>query len=160
MADSRVLIIDEDEQRQSRLAAVLEFVECRPEPAPALAELAGDKTDRRQWMAIVVGQVARREDLEAFLAWLREDPLHPPLLMLPEHHGRAARERLGLDADSCWDIEYPARYVQISDLLSRASGQQIEDTFNRRHKPVGGPTGLCLRSVSYTHLTLPTIYPV
>ena len=141
MADSRVLIIDEDEQRQSRLAAVLEFVECRPEPAPALAELAGDKTDRRQWMAIVVGQVARREDLEAFLAWLREDPLHPPLLMLPEHHGRAARERLGLDADSCWDIEYPARYVQISDLLSRASGQQIEDTFNRRHKPVGGPTG-------------------
>lgn len=139
MTESRVLVIDADAKRLASMAAILQFIEYRPVCIGDAAEIHMADQRQREWLAVVIGDVADWDTLARFTHWLKQDPCHPPLLILQNHHGRAI-DRLGLDHSACLALEAPVRYSQLSELLRRAAMLRSE----RQQQPVssrGGPTG-------------------
>jgi sigma-54 dependent transcriptional regulator, flagellar regulatory protein len=139
MAESRVLVVDADAERAGRTAAVLSFTDCNPVLASDAAPLAAGGHEPRDWVAIVVGRIHDKAGWKRFLGWLRQDPLHPPLLLLPEHMGFDA-DRWGLPEDVAWPLDEPIRNPQLSEYLRRASLTRL-DSDRRSHCHRGGPTG-------------------
>ena len=131
MPESRILVIDSDDGRRERLAAVLEFVDFTPVTVADVAELDLKKGRQRDWAAIVLGQVASDTAWGQFQKWLVSDPLHPPLMLLPEHHYAGAR-KFSVAEDNCHLIEYPVQEAQLSEILHQISGRQLTEDADRR----------------------------
>ena len=140
MPESRILVIDSDDGRRERLAAVLEFVDFTPVTVADVAELDLKKGRQRDWAAIVLGQVASDTAWGQFQKWLVSDPLHPPLMLLPEHHYAGAR-KFSVAEDNCHLIEYPVQEAQLSEILHQISGRQLTEDADRRIQTSHGPSG-------------------
>lgn len=140
MPESRVLIIDSDEGRGEQMSAVLHFIDCNPVVIADAAEIDLKKHNPQDWVAVVIGQNSADKSWDQFIQWLGEDPLHPPLLLMPEHHGQGS-QRFGINDDYCWDVDFPARYAQLSEVLRRASVKRLDEDYSREAAQTSGPTG-------------------
>ena len=141
MAESKILVIDADEERGATIASILRFVDHEPQQIASPAQLALAERHPREWLAIVVGRVDDTAALESFAAWLKRDRYHPPLLVLSRYHEKLA-EQLGLDASACLPLEYPFKHTMLAELLKRAAllpGEQPEAP--RGPTAPQGPTG-------------------
>jgi len=137
MSESRVLVIEPDAARGESLRTVLEFIDFRATIVGAAAELDLAGRHPQDWLAVIIG-AAPDASLDAFVAWLRRDRRHPPLLVLQPHHD-AVLNRYGLDPSACLPVDVPVRYGPLSEHLKRASLLQMEaDAGNKRHC---GPSG-------------------
>ncbi|MDZ4349147.1 MAG: sigma-54 dependent transcriptional regulator [Xanthomonadaceae bacterium] len=139
MSESRILIIDEDARRAERLGTLIDFVDCTPVLVGGADEINLGKHRPTDWLAIVLGRFEDDLSWKAFLTWLRADPLHPPLLVLPEHHIDAA-SRFALGASQCWNLDYPVKQSQLLEYLQRASVKRMDDDACTE-TAAGGPTG-------------------
>lgn len=119
MAESRVLVIENDEQSAATLTSVLQFIDFSPVHVTSAAEIT--LVDRRpqDWLAIIVGEEKDPGALGKFIEWLKRDRHHPPLLVSPAKQ-EALCEQYGLDRSACFSLDHPVRYVQLNDLLRRA----------------------------------------
>jgi len=119
MAESRVLVIDGDEQSSSSLASILQFIDFIPVCVPSAAALKIADRRPQEWLAVIVGQEADPEAFGRFVEWLKRDRHHPPLLVSPLRQ-EAICEQYSLDRSACFGLEQPVRYAQLNDLLRRA----------------------------------------
>ncbi|MGY6519226.1 MAG: sigma-54 dependent transcriptional regulator [Lysobacteraceae bacterium] len=145
MSDSRVLVLDTDSVRAEHIGGLLAFLDATPRVICGADEIDLTRNTPAHWLAIVLGAVEPGPDFDAFLDWLRAEPLPPPLLLLPEQQADAPA-RLGVHEALCWPMDYPARHGQLTELLSRASLRQIEAA-EQEATPRGGPTGSCPATV-------------
>ena len=125
MAESRVLILDSDQDRVQVLRTLLQFIDYAPVVQERCGSLAGGGNKPGDWLAVIIGKVQDEGALNGFVDWLKRDQLHPPLLMLPEHHGNA-NVRFDLHESACLPLDYPVKYAQLNELLRRASLARME----------------------------------
>ena len=138
MAESRVLVIDGDEQSAATLTSVLQFIDFNPVRVNSAAELKLAERKPQDWLAVIVGTEPDPAALGRFVDWLKRDRHHPPLLVPPAKHD-AICEQYGLDRSACFALELPVRYAQLNDLLRRAGLVRMDqDAAVSRHI---GPTG-------------------
>ncbi len=138
MAESRVLLIEQDEEVAVRLQAVLRFIDYQVLHVRSAAEL--DLTERRpqEWLAVIVGRAPDTAALATFVGWLKRDRCHPPLLVPPALRELLC-EQFRLDASACLALEQPPRYAELNELLRRAGLVRMgQETSFSRHS---GPTG-------------------
>jgi len=139
MAESRVLVLDADEERAQSLRSLLQFIDYAPVVQAHCGGLSSSGAKPADWVAVIVGKVLDEGALNAFVEWLKRDHLHPPLLMLPEHQAGAAT-RFDLHESACLALDWPLKYVQLNELLKRAGLTRMErevlDTVASK-----GPTG-------------------
>ena len=139
MSEARVLVLDADGDRAARTAELLDFIDYRPQVLDDAGALALDRHSPRDWAAIVLGRVIDPKAWQRVLDWLKQDPLHPPVLGMPEHHAEGA-EKFGLGAAQFWPLDYPIKYPLLSELLRRASIKRLDEEARAVVGP-GGPTG-------------------
>ncbi|MCE3003062.1 MAG: sigma-54 dependent transcriptional regulator [Xanthomonadaceae bacterium] len=139
MSEARVLVLDADAERAGRTAELLDFIDYRPQVLADAAELPLDRHTPRDWAAVVLGKVPDARAWQRVLDWLKQDPLHPPVLGMPEHHLEGA-EKFGLNAAQFWPLDYPIKYPLLSELLRRASIKRLDEEARVVATP-GGPTG-------------------
>ncbi len=148
MSESRILLLDADMNRAERIATLLEFMDFTPRIVCDAADLQLERARASDWVAVVVGDTGDRTAWERFVEWLATDPLHPPLLELPEtDNGPGWRERL--HPDTLWPLDFPIRRAQLQEVLRRASLKRLDEDA-RRELPSIGPTG---RSAAVLRLT-------
>lgn len=139
MAESRVLVIDADEERAQSLRSLLQFIDYAPVVQESCGHLATSGAKPADWVAVIVGKVLDESALNGFVDWLKRDHLHPPLLVLSEQLGNAAA-RFDLHESACINLELPLKYAQLNELLKRAGLTRMErevlDTVASK-----GPTG-------------------
>lgn len=144
MLAASVLIIDADHGRAENIAAVLNFINARPTLVQCSSQISREYHTPRSWLAVIVGEIADESALADFLSWLKRDPLHSPILGLPEHHYQGAA-RFGLNASTFWSIEYPLRQSQLCDLLNKVradNGPTITEKSSFSSESLtNGPTG-------------------
>ena len=142
MSESRVLVIDADEQRLEMLGAVLRFIDHTPLLLSSPAQLPLEHRQQQDWLAVVLGRVDDMQALDVFANWLRRDRYHPPILALASYYERLA-ECLNLDRSACLSLEYPVKYTQLNEVLRRASllRGHSQQGKARSAGPAGGPTG-------------------
>ncbi len=140
MSTSRILLLDADTERASQLQAVLGFIDYSPE-VQDLDPFELPQAKPREYLAVVLGRLSA-EQRDASRRWLKADPQHAPLLMLPELHG----ETLGFDQADVWSLDYPIRAPQLTEILRRVSVQQLDAQATPQ---ASGPTGntLAIRRV-------------
>jgi len=119
MAESRVLVIESDEQQAAALASILQFIDFIPVCVPSAAALKLAERKPQEWLAVIVGQEADPVALGRFVDWLKRDRHHPPLLVSPPRQEQIC-DQYGLDRSACFALEQPVRYAQLNDLLRRA----------------------------------------
>ncbi len=139
MAESRVAVIDANADRAEQLEVLLRFVDCVPVRVDDVTRIMTEQHTQREWLAVVVGNLGDEPAFSQFLAWLKRDPLHPPILALPEHHLEGA-QKFGLGAHAFWELDYPVRYSQLSDMLRRAGVERMEEDA-RVTVSTSGPSG-------------------
>ena len=137
MSESRILVVESDDARAERLAALLDFLDFTPKRVGAVDELDLTRVKPRDWLAVVVGGVDDLEDFRRFGGWLSKAPLHPPLLVLPALHGLT--EQLGVHPEQVWTLDWPLRHPQLEGYLRRASLQALRGESVERED--GGPEG-------------------
>ncbi|MES2685057.1 MAG: sigma-54 dependent transcriptional regulator [Pseudomonadota bacterium] len=125
MAESRVLVLDADEERAQQLRNLLQFIDYAPVIQERCGPLMTSGAKPADWVAVIVGKVADESSLNAFVDWLKRDHLHPPLLVLPEHQSTAA-SRFDLHESACLPLEMPLKYAQLNELLKRAGLTRME----------------------------------
>jgi sigma-54 specific flagellar transcriptional regulator A len=141
MSEAKVLVVDADEQRLETLGAILRFIDYTPVLLTSLSQLSLDGRRQQDWLAIIVGQEDDSGALAGFAEWLKRDRHHPPLLVQSKYHEKLV-ETLAFDRSACLALEYPVKYVHLSETLKRAGLVRSGD----RPAPaapaaVGGPTG-------------------
>jgi sigma-54 specific flagellar transcriptional regulator A len=139
MSESRVLVLDADAERAARTAELLDFIDYSPHVLPDPSGIALERHVPRDWAAVVLGRIVDQAAWQRFLAWLKQDPLHPPVLGMPEHHAEGA-EKFGLNAAQFWPLDYPIKYPLLSELLRRASIKRLDEEA-RVVNSLSGPTG-------------------
>ncbi|WP_028006894.1 sigma-54 dependent transcriptional regulator [Solimonas flava] len=137
MSESRVLVIEADAARAEVLRAVLEFIDYRASVVADAGELTLAAQKPQDWLAVIVGD-SPQDSLDAFVAWLRRDRRHPPLIVLQPQH-EALLNRYGLDASACLPLDVPVRYAQLTEHLKRAGLLQMEQEIGA--KRLNGPSG-------------------
>ena len=100
MAESRVLVIDGDEQSSASLASILQFIDFIPVCVSSAAALKLADRKPQEWLAVIIGQEADSAALARFVDWLKRDRHHPPLLVSP-HRQEQLCDQFGLDR-SAW----------------------------------------------------------
>jgi len=142
MSESKVLVIDADEQRAETLAAILRFIDHTPVLVSSLTHFNLEGRSPHDWLAVIVGQEDDWSALERFATWLKRDRYHPPLLVLAKYHERIV-EALGMDRSACMPLEYPVKYAHLGDLLKRAGSLHAEpqESKARIAAATQGPTG-------------------
>ncbi|WP_428383422.1 sigma-54 dependent transcriptional regulator [Nevskia ramosa] len=138
MAESRVLVIDGDEQSSATLASILQFIDFVPVCVPSAAALKLADRKPQEWLAVIVGQEADAAALGRFVEWLKRDRHHPPLLVSPMRQ-EAICEQFSLDRSACFALEQPVRYAQLNDLLRRAGLVRMDQEAAATR--LVGPTG-------------------
>ena len=136
MSESRILVVEADDARAERIAALLDFLDFRPKRIGAVDELDLERAKPRDWLAIVLGGVEDLDEVRRFGAWLSRTPLHPPLLALPALHGIV--DQLGVHPEQVWPLDWPLRHPQLEGLLRRASLQSRQGSGSA---PEAGPEG-------------------
>ena len=139
MSESRILVIDADRARGERIGTILDFMDLTPRVVTDADELHLNRHDPQDWLAVVLGEVPDKRTWKAFLDWLKRDPLHPPILALPEHHLDGAAD-FGLNEANFWPLDYPIKQPQLVEFLRRASIKKMEEIADVG-LPKGGPTG-------------------
>ena len=132
MSTSRILLLDCDTSRAAQINAVLGFVDY----APCLHDMdvaAVPNEKPREFLAVIMGKMSAEQCI-AVCAWLRSDPQHAPLLLLPDWHG----DNLGFDEADVWSLDYPIRAPQLTEILRRISVQQLDAQVVPQ---ASGPTG-------------------
>src|SRR3546814_753373 len=137
MPECRVLVIEADASRAENLRAILEFVDFRAGLVASADEVPLADHRPQDWLAIIVGDTSS-ESLDRFVAWLRRDRRHPPLIVLQAQH-ETLMQRYGLDPSACLSLDMPVRYGQLSEHLKRASLLNMERDVAAL--PSSGPTG-------------------
>ncbi|WP_029921504.1 sigma-54 dependent transcriptional regulator [Nevskia soli] len=141
MSESKVLVIDADEQRAETLATVLRFIDYTPVLVSSLGQFSLDGRSPQDWTAVILGQEEDLAALGRFAAWLKRDRLHPPLLVLTRYHEKVI-ECLGLDRSACLPLEYPVKYTHLGEMLKRAGQLHAEpESRVRVVAAIPGPTG-------------------
>ena len=142
MAETKVLVIDADEQRADTLVENLRFIEQQPVVAASLAEVATAERHPQEFSAIILGQDEDEASLLRFGEWLMRDRYHPPLLVAARLHEKVL-STLNLDRSACLALDYPVRYTQLIELLRRAQLLQAESAPVKSRAPSApmGPTG-------------------
>jgi len=139
MAESRVLVLDADEERAQGLRNLLQFIDYAPVVQERCGPLTTSGAKPADWVAVIVGKVLDDSALNGFVDWLKRDHLHPPLLVLPEHQANAT-SRFDLHESACIALEMPLKFAQLNELLKRAGLTRMErevlDTVASK-----GPTG-------------------
>jgi len=139
MSESRILVIDADRSRGERIGTILDFMDLTPRVVTDADELHLNRHDPQDWLAVVLGEVTDKRTWKAFLDWLKRDPLHPPVLALPEHHLDGAAD-YALNEANFWPLDYPIKQPQLVEFLRRASIKKMEEVADVG-LPKGGPTG-------------------
>ena len=132
MSTSRILLLDCDTSRAAQINAVLGFVDY----SPCLHDMdvaAVPNEKPREFLAVIMGKMSAEQCI-AVCAWLRSDPQHAPLLLLPDWHG----DNLGFDEADVWSLDYPIRAPQLTEILRRISVQQLDAQVVPQ---ASGPTG-------------------
>ena len=133
MSESRILVIDEQEDRRRQITTILDFIDFSPR---GVEEFEAEPSSRpRDFIACVLGEQSAA-DRAAFLEWLTADPQHPPLLLLdrqPDLEGQ-------LDAADMWPVQTPVKYQQIADILRRVTVHRL-DREDTTRQVAAGPTG-------------------
>ncbi len=140
MSESRVLVVDAQAMRAERIAALLDFVDANPRIVCSIDEVDRRKQRASDWLAVVVGEIENEAAFRDFCRWLANGHFTPPLLLLPEHHGKGARYS-GMDEKLCWPLDYPAKHGQLTELLRRASLRQLDEEARHEVFVATGPTG-------------------
>ncbi len=140
MSTSRILLLDGDAERATQIHAVLEFVDYNPE-IHDVDEDQMPSDQPREFLAVILGRLNKGQR-DAARKWLKADPQHAPLLLLPELHG----ETLGFDEADVWSLDYPIRAPQLTEILRRISVQHLDA---QEVPQAEGPTGntLAIRRV-------------
>lgn len=140
MSTSRILLLDSDAERAAQVHAILGFVDYSP-LVHDLDEQAVPDEQPRAFLAVIIGQLDEAQ-CSAVCEWLRKDPQHAPLLLLPPWHG----ETLGFDPADVWSLDYPIRAPQLTEILRRISVKQLDAMVEPQ---AVGPTGntLAIRRV-------------
>ncbi|WP_374249592.1 sigma-54 dependent transcriptional regulator [Thermomonas sp.] len=139
MSESRILLVDADEARTERLATLLDFMDFTPRIVVDAADIDVGKSRASDWVAVIAGDVGDAKAWDAFTHWLSRQPLHPPVIMLPDQSGDAGW-RKHLHPEMVWALGYPIRRNELQDVLRRASIKRMDDDA-RRELPQIGPTG-------------------
>ncbi|MBS7457214.1 sigma-54 dependent transcriptional regulator [Coralloluteibacterium stylophorae] len=140
MSESRVLVVDAEAARAEKTAALLEFMDLSPVIVGGVDEIRIERQAQTDWLAIVVGALEDFDAWRSFTAWLTREPLHPPLLVLPDEQEDAAR-RFGVHGAQIWPLEYPIRHAQLEEHLRRASIKRMSEEERPAPTPQFGPTG-------------------
>ena len=139
MAESRVLVLDADEDRAQTLRSLLQFIDYAPVVMDRCGGLAASGAKPADWVAVILGKVLDDSALNGFVDWLKRDHLHPPLLVLPEHQATAAT-RFDLHETACVALEIPLKFAPLNELLKRAGltrmDREVLDSVASK-----GPTG-------------------
>ncbi len=130
MSESRVLVIDADEQRLEALGTILRFIDYHPVLTQSLKGFPLDERQPRDWLAVILGCQDDAQGLQRLAQWLKRDHYHPPLLVVAKYHERTA-ELLGLDRSACLALDYPMKYSHLADLLKRAGMLHADPCINR-----------------------------
>ncbi|MDP3295103.1 MAG: sigma-54 dependent transcriptional regulator [Nevskia sp.] len=138
MAESRVLVIDGDEQSSATLASILQFIDFIPVCVASAAALKLADRKPQEWLAVIVGQEADPIAFGRFVEWLKRDRHHPPLLVPPQRQEQIC-EQYSLDRSACFALEQPVRYAQLNDLLRRAGLVRMDQEAAATR--LVGPTG-------------------
>ncbi len=138
MAESRVLVIDGDEQSSGALASILQFIDFIPVCVTSAAALKLAERKPQEWLAVIVGQEADPAAFGRFVEWLKRDRHHPPLLVPPQRQEQIC-EQYSLDRSACFALEQPVRYAQLNDLLRRAGLVRMDQEAAATR--LVGPTG-------------------
>jgi sigma-54 dependent transcriptional regulator, flagellar regulatory protein len=133
------LVIDANGSRGERIGTVIDFMDFTASIVDCASDISTQRHNQQDWLAIVLGDIADPAAWLTFLAWLKRDPLHPPILGLPEHHFDGA-QRFGCSDAEFWALDYPLKLPQLTELLRRSSSKHI-DSNNIIEAPRGGPTG-------------------
>lgn len=139
MSESRILVVDADDARTERLATLLDFMDFTPRIVVDAADLDLTKARATDWVAVIAGDVGDATAWGAFARWLSEQPLHPPLIVLPDQAGNAGWRKY-LHPEMVWALSYPIRRNELQDVLRRASIKRMDDDA-KRETPQVGPTG-------------------
>jgi sigma-54 dependent transcriptional regulator, flagellar regulatory protein len=108
MAESRVLVIEGDEQSAATLNSVLQFIDFSPVHVSSAAELKLGDRRPQDWLAVIVGEESDPAALGRFIEWLKRDRHHPPLLVSPTKQD-ALCDTYGLDRSACFALDHPVR---------------------------------------------------
>lgn len=138
MPESRVLVVDDDDQRAQAIAACLQFIDYNPVTVSSAQAIRVGEHRPQDWLAVMVGGVADWNGMGSFVDWLKRDRHHPPLLVLPPHQDKA-REIFGLDASACLAVDYPVKYAQLNELLRRAGLVRMDQQAATTR--ISGPSG-------------------
>lgn len=141
MTESRVLVIDADEQRLEMIGAVLRFIDYTPMLLTSPEQLSLEQRQQQDWLAVILGRADDKQSLVRFTDWLRRDRYHPPVLVLANYYEQLA-DILGLDRSACLALDYPVKYTQLSEALRRAG--QLRGSAQGKTRgtvPANGPTG-------------------
>lgn len=132
MSTSRILLLDSDQERAAQVRAVLEFVDHVPD-VQDLSQGVLPQDRPREYLAVVVGKLDDAQQAE-FMSWMQKDLQHAPLLLLPDWHG----DTMGFDQADVWQLDYPIRAPQLTEILRRISVQQLDAQVTPQ---APGPTG-------------------
>ena len=142
MTESRILVIDADEERAATIASILRFIDHEPQVLTSLSQLPVEEKRQRDWLAVIVGREDDAQALARFAVWLKRDRYHPPVLALSRYHEKLT-EVLGLDASACLPLEYPFKHAGLAEVLKRAAELRADpqDGAARGAPACPGPTG-------------------
>jgi sigma-54 specific flagellar transcriptional regulator A len=142
MSESRVLVIDADEQRLETLGAILRFIDCTTVLCASLQDFPLDQHQPRDWLAVILGRLDDEQAVQRLGEWLKRDHYHPPLLVLARYHERTA-DLLGMDRSACLALDYPMKYAHLAEVLKRAGLLRADPAAGRppQAPQLQGPTG-------------------
>jgi len=142
MSDSRILLIDSDENRAQHCMTLLEFMNLNPRWFSDVADITLSKHRPSDWLAVLVGDIEHSAQAMAFFAWLNQATVPLPVLLLKGQAADFARD-FALHEATIWPLEQPLRYPQLENLLHRARRNRTASSARSKQKPATlcGPTG-------------------
>lgn len=134
MPESKVLVIDSDEERTRHLRVVLEFVGYSPSNARDCSRRHEQLADAEMLQAVILGHCACGRPLEKHLDEIKAQAPHLPVLILKgqNEEGPAVSVDWPSGGSVVGYIELPARHPQLSTALQRA--QHYRDARSGRQR--------------------------
>nr|MBV6631176.1 sigma-54-dependent Fis family transcriptional regulator [Oceanococcus sp. HetDA_MAG_MS8] len=135
MSESRIVVIDQDEDRAREIGAILHFLDFTPCVFEDLAAAQASDIRPRDALAVVLGQLPLGGSHD-FAQWWTSDPKHAPALLLPEY----GEDTLSFDPTDVWQLAYPVQQSQLTEILRRISIRHLHAQ-SGTDAPALGPSG-------------------
>lgn len=135
MSESRIVVIDQDEDRAREIGAILHFLDFTPCVFEDLATAQASDMRPRDALAVVLGRLPLGGSHD-FAQWWTADPKHAPALLLPEY----GEDTLTFDPTDVWQLAYPVQQSQLTEILRRISIRHLHAQ-NGTDAPALGPSG-------------------